>query len=417
MDFTVLLGYSIYLSWKEPGDQASDDARGGDCPPRSFCGIDVSREERSSRPALGASVPSGAAHLRPEPREPVAVALSGGVDSAVAALLLKGRGHRVVALHMSLSPHDPGRPGESVRTLAEGLGVPLHGVDLRYPFRELVIQPFLEVYRRGMTPNPCVLCNPRIKFSLLRCHALDLGARWFATGHYTRIAPPGGDGRLRLLRGRDRAKDQSYFLFGLTQEQLSHTLFPLGDLLKGEVRKLAAAAGLPVSSRPESQETCFVPDGDYRRFFEEQTGTVFPSSRGSVVDGDGRQVGEHDGIHRFTIGQRRGLGIPSSAPYYVVGLEPETNTVRVGRRKDLRRREFLVTDVNWIGIAALGAPLEALVQVRSRHQGAPAVLTPDAERILVRFHEPQTAITPGQAAVFYRGDEVLGGGMIQQVLS
>ncbi|HYR02377.1 MAG TPA: tRNA 2-thiouridine(34) synthase MnmA [Syntrophobacteria bacterium] len=364
-----------------------------------------------------ASAANGPGHLRPEPHEPVAVALSGGVDSAVAAMLLKGLGRRVVALHMSLSPHDPGRPGESVRTLAKRLGVPLHSVDLRPAFLEQVIQPFLEVYRRGMTPNPCVLCNPRIKFSLLHRHAVDLGIRWLATGHYARIAPPESDGRLRLLRGRDRAKDQSYFLFGLTQEHLSHALFPLGALLKGEVRKIAASAGLPVSSRPESQEICFIPDNDYRRFVEERTGTHLLPARGPVVDVDGRQVGEHDGIHRFTIGQRRGLRIPSSAPYYVVGLEPETNTVRVGRRKDLQRREFLVTDVNWIGIPAPGGPLEALVQVRSRHQEAPAVLAPDTERVLVRFHEPQSAVTPGQAAVFYRGDEVLGGGMIQQVLS
>jgi tRNA-specific 2-thiouridylase len=377
----------------------------------------VSREKTSSGPALGASARIGAGDLRPELHEPVAVALSGGVDSAVAALLLKERGHRVVALHMSLSPHDPGRPDETVPTLAERLGVPLHSVDFRRAFRELVIQPFLELYRRGMTPNPCGLCNPRIKFSLLRRYALDLGVRWLATGHYAQVAPSGSDGRLRLLRGRDRSKDQSYFLFGLTQKQLSQALFPLGALLKGDVRNIAAAAGLPVGSRPASQEICFIPDNDYRRFFEEQTGTALFPSRGPVVDGEGRQVGEHDGIHRFTVGQRRGLGIPSSAPYYVVGLEPETNTVRVGRRKDLKRREFLVTDVNWIGIPAPGVPLEALVQVRSRHQEAPAVLAPDSGQILVRFREPQTAITPGQAAVFYRGDEVLGGGMIQQVLS
>jgi tRNA-specific 2-thiouridylase len=188
-------------------------------------------------------------------------------------------------------------------------------------------------------------------------------------------------------------------------------------LLKGEVRNIAAAAGLSVSSRPESQEICFIPDNDYRRFLEEQTGIGLLLTRGPVVDVEGRQVGEHDGIHRFTIGQRRGLAIPSSAPYYVVGLEPETNTVRVGRREDLRRREFLVSDLNWIGIPAPGGPLEALVQVRSRHQEAPAALVPDTEQILVRFQEPQTAVTPGQAAVFYRGDEVLGGGMIQQVLS
>jgi len=377
----------------------------------------VSGEQPSSPPALTVSAATGPGYLRPELREPVAVALSGGVDSAVAALLLKGRDHPVVALHMSLSPHDPGRAGESLRTLAERLGVSLHGVDLRPAFLERVIRPFLEAYRRGMTPNPCVLCNPRIKFSLLRRHALDLGIRWLATGHYARIAPPESGGRLRLLRGRDRAKDQSYFLFGLTQEHLSQAIFPLGGLLKGEVRHIAASADLPVSSRPESQEICFIPDNDYRRFVEEQTGIDLVLARGPVVDVDGRQVGEHDGIHRFTIGQRRGLGIPSSAPYYVVGLEPETNTVRVGRRKDLKRREFLVTDVNWIGIPAPGEALEALVQVRSRHHEAPAVLAPDNEQVLVRFHEPQSAITPGQAAVFYRGDEVLGGGIIRQVLS
>jgi len=355
--------------------------------------------------------------LRPEPHEAVAVALSGGVDSAVAALLLKGRGHRVVALHMSLAPDDPGQPSESVRILAERLGIPLHGVDLRHAFREQVIQPFLKVYRQGMTPNPCVLCNPRIKFLLLRRYALDLGVPWLATGHYARIAPPESGGRLRLLRGRDRAKDQSYFLFGLTQEQLSHAVFPVGALFKGEVRKIAASAGLAVSARSESQEICFIPDNDYRRFLEEHIGTDLLSSRGPVLDVEGRQVGEHDGIHRFTIGQRRGLGIPSSAPYYVVGLDPETNTVRVGRRKDLRRREFVVTDINWVGIPAPTGPLEALVQVRSRHQEAPAMLAPNTKQMRVRFHEPQTAITPGQAAVFYRGEKVLGGGMIHQVLS
>jgi tRNA-specific 2-thiouridylase len=339
------------------------------------------------------------------------------VDSAVASLLLKERGHRVVALHMSLSPDDPGQPSEAVRTLAKRLGVPLHGVDLRRAFREQVIQPFLEAYRRGMTPNPCVLCNPRIKFLLLRRYALDLGVRWLATGHYARIAPPESGGRLRLLRGRDRAKDQSYFLFGLSQEQLAHAVFPLGARLKGEVREIAAAAGLAVSSRPESQEICFIRDNDYRRFLGEHMGADLLPSRGPVVDVEGRQVAEHDGIHRFTVGQRRGLGIPSSAPYYVVSLEAETNTVRVGRREDLRRREFLVTEVNWVGIPAPAGPIEALVQVRSRHQEAPAILAPNTEQTLVRFQEPQTAITPGQAAVFYRGDEVLGGGRIQQVLS
>jgi tRNA-specific 2-thiouridylase len=341
--------------------------------------------------------------------------LSGGVDSAVAALLLREQGHRVVALHMSLAPGDPPEPGEAVGALARQLGVPLHGVDLRPAFRQEVIEPFLEAYLRGRTPNPCVVCNPRIKFLLLRRYALDLGIPWLATGHYARILHPEDEGRYRLFRGRDRAKDQSYFLYGLTQERLARAVFPLGDLAKGQVRELAAAGGLSRIVKPESQDICFIRDNDYRRLLEEHVAIDALPSRGQVVDMEGCLLGEHDGIHRFTIGQRRGLGIPSSDAYYVVALEPETNTVRVGRRRDLRRREFLVTDPNWVGITQPLAPVEALVQVRSRHEEAPALLEPGPRGVLVRFREPQTAITPGQAAVFYRGEEVLGGGIIERV--
>lgn len=381
----------------------------------------MSEEQVANRtslpPALVASAEATLGLAGLKPHEPVAVALSGGVDSAVAALLLRERGHRLVALHMSLAPDDPPEPGGPVCALARRLGVPLHGVDLRLAFRQQVIEPFLEAYRRARTPNPCVVCNPKIKFLLLRRSALDLGISWLATGHYARILNPEGEGRLRLFRARDRAKDQSYFLYGLTQEQLGHAVFPLGDLSKSQVRELAAAGGLSGIAKPESQDLCFIRDHDYRRLLEEHAGIEALPTRGPVVDMEGRYLGEHDGIHRFTIGQRRGLGIPSSAAYYVVDLEPETNTVKVGRRRDLRRREFLVTNPNWVGIAPPPAPLDALVQVRSRHEDAPAVVESAPLGVLVRFREPQTAITPGQAAVFYRGEEVLGGGIIDRVLS
>jgi tRNA-specific 2-thiouridylase len=367
-------------------------------------------------PSLVASVEAGLGLAGLKPQEPVAVALSGGVDSAVTALLLGEQGHRVTALHLSLAPDDPPEPRESVCALARQLGVPLHGVDLRRAFHQQIIQPFLEAYRRGRTPNPCVVCNPRIKFLLLPRYALDLGISWLATGHYARILHGGGGERLRLFRARDRAKDQSYFLYGLTQEQLLRVVFPLGYLSKGQVRQLAAAGGFADRARPESQDICFIRDNDYRRLLEEHGGIHGLPARGPVVDMEGRHLGEHEGIHRFTIGQRRGLGIPSSDAYYVVDLEPATNTVRVGRRQDLRRREFLATDVNWVGIGPPAAAFDALVQVRSRHEEAPAVVEPVPQGVIVRFREPQTAITPGQAAVFYRDEEVLGGGMIDQVL-
>ncbi|UCG11235.1 MAG: tRNA 2-thiouridine(34) synthase MnmA [Deltaproteobacteria bacterium] len=349
-------------------------------------------------------------------REPVAVALSGGLDSMVTALILKQRGHQVIGLHMILRPDQPEESGEHVYRLGARLGIDLHVVDLRPHFYEQVIKPFLKSYRLGNTPNPCVLCNPKIKFTLLREQAGKAGASMFATGHYVRLVADAPSEPLRLLRGRDRSKDQSYFLHGLGQGQLAKTVFPLGNLKKSEVRQLAQAAGLGDYYRSESQEICFVPDNDYRTFLEHHLGPDLPGP-GPVVDLTGVQVGEHQGIHRYTIGQRRGLGIPSSEPYYVVGLEPETNTIRVGRRSDLGRKEMLVTQVNWIAPSPPTTELKALVQVRSRHREALAVLEPTSQEVTVRFLEPQMAITPGQAAVFYRHDEVLGGGMIERVIS
>ena len=353
---------------------------------------------------------------KPKANETVAVAVSGGVDSMVTALLLKEQVHEVLALHMILRPEDSPDPGEHIVQLATRLNVPLHVVDFRRPFRQQVIRPFLQAYRQGKTPNPCVICNPSIKFTLLQEQAAKLGATTLATGHYARLLRDESDGSLRLFRGRDRRKDQSYFLYRLDQEQLARTFFPLGNYLKSEVRKLATDAGMGEHYRPESQEICFISDKDYRTYLEEHLGSDLPGP-GPVVDLKGQKLGEHEGIHRYTIGQRRGLGIPSSAPYYVIGLEPDTNTIKVGRENDLRRKEMLVTDVNWIAASPPTSELQALVQVRSRHRESPALLKPTTGGTLVRFLEPQKAITPGQSAVFYDEDEVLGGGIIEQVLS
>ncbi len=374
---------------------------------------------RSQPPPVPSAGRSAQQQLRshmPEPGEKVAVALSGGLDSMVTAMMLHERDYRVMAVHMIVRPDDPPEPGRHIEQLAAQLGIPLRVVDLRQPFRQHVIKPFLDAYRKGRTPNPCVVCNPRIKFTYLLEQALNTGASMLATGHYARLLVDELDGRFRLFRGLDRKKDQAYFLYGVSQQQLSRTFFPLGDLVKGQVRQLAAAAGLSELHQPESQEICFIPDQDYRGFLEKNLGTNLPAS-GPILDLEGHQLGEHEGIHRYTIGQRRGIGIPSSAPYYVVDLDPDTNSVRVGRESDLSRSELLVTDVNWIAISPPTSELQALVKVRSRHREAPATLEPVSQGILVHFHEPQMAITPGQSAVFYRGGEVLGGGIIQRVIS
>jgi len=352
---------------------------------------------------------------KPGSKETVAVAVSGGVDSMVTALLMKQYGHPVLALHMILRPEDPPEPGKQIKELAVRLGVSLHVVDLRRAFQEQVIEPFVDAYRRGKTPNPCVVCNPKIKFSLLQEKAFELGANKLATGHYARILSDRSNGSLRLFRGRDRAKDQSYFLYGLNQVQLARTFFPLGNYLKSEVQKLADEAGLGGHYRPESQEICFISTRDYRDFLEQHLGPDLPGP-GPVLDLDDRQVGKHQGIHRYTIGQRRGIGIPASSPYYVIGVEPDSKIVRVGRKSDLRRKELLVKSVNWIAMSPPSPNFEALVQVRSRHQEAPAIVKTREEDSVVTFLEPQEAITPGQSAVFYRDEEVLGGGIIERVI-
>jgi tRNA-specific 2-thiouridylase len=330
----------------------------------------------------------------------VLIALSGGVDSSVAAALLLDRGYRVYALTFQLVSPEEGAPG-SARAVAGGLGIDHQLIDARSLFDELVIGPFLRDYRRGRTPNPCVRCNPLVKFSLLLEWADRLCCDLVATGHYARItAGPGG--RPELRRGADPGKDQSYFLYALTGKQLARTLLPLGSLHKDQVRRIAADRGIP-ADRSESQELCFI-GGDYRG--------LFSSARrpGPIVDGSGRVLGEHRGITGYTVGQRRGLGLSSDRPLYVTRIDPASNTLVVGPREQGYRRSLAVEEARWQ--EAPPGPFHGQVQIRSVHRPAAAVVYPEGDAARVLFDRPQWAVTPGQSAVFYRGDRVLGGGVI-----
>lgn len=351
--------------------------------------------------------------------------MSGGVDSLRTAALLRERGEDVFGIHMRLLPisKDGSRSAESaetdceqaLRALSTRVGIPLFVVDMRKDFERLVIRPFLEAYRLGFTPNPCVLCNPKIKFGLLMEHARSLGAERLATGHYARIMPPDFKSeRFGLRRALDPAKDQSYFLYGLTQPQLSSILFPLADFTKCEVKKWAEQAGFAPRIPPESQEICFIPSGSYYDFLKERLEPSSSFSKGPIVDMAGKVLGEHKSICAYTIGQRRGLGIASSAPYYVASIEPETNTIRVGRAEDLFRNELRADDLNWVSVPAQKEPFRARVRIRNQHDPAPALVVPlGANEVCVRFDTPQRAVTPGQAAVFYEGELLLGGGTIR----
>jgi tRNA-specific 2-thiouridylase len=348
------------------------------------------------------------------------VALSGGVDSSVAALLLKRAGASPIGLSMQLYDQREAVSGRSccalddlydARRVASVLDIPYYVMRMEKAFVNRVIDPFVSDYLSGLTPSPCVLCNSYLKFDELVTRARQLGASSVATGHYARREFDEETGRQRLLKGVDEAKDQSYFLFGLSQEQLARAVFPLGNLKKPEVREIAAATGLPVATKGESMEICFVPDGNYQRFVERRAEPV--AAGGAIVDGSGRMLGHHDGVHRYTVGQRRGLGVSAAEPLYVIDLEPEAKRVTVGPRAALERTAFAVDRVNWVSRPAPRGRLRCRAKIRSRHREADAWLVPEGEaRVRVDFDLPQSAITPGQAAVFYEDDIVLGGGWI-----
>ena len=339
----------------------------------------------------------------------VVVAMSGGVDSSVTVAILKEQGYDVLGISMQLFSREGNF--DDARRCADILGIPHRIIDLRERFQMEVIEHFTSQYMNGRTPNPCVRCNQRIKFGILLREAIRLGADFIATGHYARVEWSNDHGRYLLKRGLDERKDQSYFLFNLTQEQLKRTLMPLGNRRKAEVREIARNLGLPVSQRPESQEICFIPGNDYRTFFRDRGITSPP---GSIVDRDGRELGRHRGIVYYTIGQRKGLGIPGTEPYYVTGIQCEENRVLVGNRKEAFFIELEAHGVNWI-VKPLTEPVEIYAKIRSLHNAAPARLIPlSRESVRVVFSSPQWAITPGQAVVFYMGEIVLGGGTIEQ---
>ncbi|PYS52871.1 MAG: tRNA 2-thiouridine(34) synthase MnmA [Acidobacteria bacterium] len=339
--------------------------------------------------------------------------MSGGVDSSAAAVLLKQQGAEIVGLSMQLWK-DNGRCCSlddlwDARRVATQLGIPFYVLNLEKDFENTVVRPFVESYLEGETPSPCILCNNYVKFHHLVDKAAGIGADRVATGHYARVRHDGERGRWLLLRGRDRNKDQSYFLFGLTQEQLSKTLFPLGELTKPEVREIARRAGLPTSEKAESQEICFVQGRSYADFVEQYAGNN-SNNAGDIVTESGTVVGTHSGIHRYTVGQRKGL-VAAGRPQYVVRIQPDLNQIVIG--DDPQRTRFTVRDPNWIAIEELTEPVRCDVQIRNRFEPRPATVSPSNGEAAVEFDSPQRAITPGQAAVFYWDDVVVGGGWIK----
>src|SRR5260370_321533 len=364
----------------------------------------------------------------------IAVAMSGGVDSSTVAAMLRAEGHNIIGLTMQLwdqrrlAGHD-GMP-ESVqgrccsigdvydaRRVAETLGIPYYVVNHEERFERDVVRPFVEEYLAGRTPIPCSLCNNHLKFDQLLIVAQQIGADKIAPGHYAQVFLDAPLNRWLLKRAADKSKDQTYFLFGLTQEQLSRTLFPLGGMTKPEVRELARKHSLAIAEKPDSQEICFVPGGDYKRFLEaylSERGDTPTGIAGEMVTTEGKVIGEHAGVHNFTVGQRKGLGVATGSPLYVIQIKNDTRQVVVGKDEELYSRRLRARRVNLISTAELRQPIRVAVKIRHRHQPAPATIeSVGPDEVRVTFDEPQRALTPGQAAVFYDGDTVVGGGWIE----
>ena len=363
----------------------------------------------------------------------IAVAMSGGVDSSTVAAMLRAEGHNVIGLTMQLwnqrrlagrngAPEAPTGRCCSIddvydaRRVAEHLHIPYYVVNFERRFEDDVVRPFVQEYLSGRTPIPCSLCNNHLKFDQFLVTARQIGADTLATGHYARVEYSEERGRWLLSRAVDRAKDQSYFLFGLTQEQLAHSLFPLGGLTKPEVRRIASEHGLAIAEKPDSQEICFVPDGDYKRFLDAylaEQGGALPDTAGQLVTSSGEVIGEHAGIHNFTVGQRKGLGVATGSPLYVIAINGEQRRVMVGSDEQLWSRTLRARDLNWIAIPELREPLRVTARIRHRHEPAPATVERHSDQeVRVTFDQPQRAITPGQAVVFYQDDLVVGGGWI-----
>lgn len=351
-------------------------------------------------------------------KEKIVVGLSGGVDSSVAAYLLKEQGYEVIGVTMVNFRHAPGaqRPEEEKVAVdgaaaAKFLGIPHYVVDFCGEFQERVVNYFVNAYISGKTPNPCVVCNRYIKWKAMMEQGEKLGAYRMATGHYADVERL-SDGRYSLKRSAAAKKDQTYALYGLTQEQLSRTVMPLGGYHKEQVRDIAARAGIPAAAQPDSMEICFIPDNDYAGFIRRNTDITLP--KGRYVSMSGEILGEHQGIIHYTVGQRKGLNLAMGRPVFVTEIRPETNEVVIGDNEDVFAPALTCSCINAMSVPEFTDGMEVIAKIRYNHKGAPAVLTPLGEdRLLVRFSEPQRAITPGQSVVFYQGDYVAGGGIIE----
>lgn len=353
----------------------------------------------------------------------VVVAMSGGVDSSAAALLLKRQGFDVIGISMKLWAGEGGKRKccsledfQDARRVSDILDIPYYVVNMEQAFSDRVIDNFTHHYLKGETPNPCILCNQEMKFDLLLKKAHDLGAEYLATGHYAKIVLDNEKKRRFLFKGKDQEKDQTYFLFSMTQTQLAQVLFPLGNMCKPEVRELLRKEGITIAEKEESQDICFIDDKGYASFISERIEEK-DIKKGSIISENGDILGEHDGIHRFTIGQRRGLGISSLTRLYVVGVDHKNNNVIVGERDALLSKGLTAVNVTWISIASSdfkpGKTLRASVKIRYSQDEHPATIYTQGDKVRVEFDSPQMAVTPGQAAVFYNGDEVMGGGWIE----